>query len=45
MTLACLLMNYEIKPIAERLKPIWIGNTIVPPLKAMVEVRRRKGTV
>jgi hypothetical protein len=42
MILAYLVQNYEIKPIAERPKPIWIGQTIVPPIDAKIEVRRRK---
>jgi hypothetical protein len=42
MIIAYLVQNYEIKPIAERPKPIWIGQTIVPPIDAKLEVRRRK---
>jgi len=42
MILAYLVRNYEIKPIAERPKPLWIGQTIVPPVQATVEIRRRK---
>ncbi|KAK0617305.1 cytochrome P450 [Immersiella caudata] len=42
MILAYLVQTYEIKPIAERPKPIWIGQTIVPPIDAKIEVRRRK---
>ncbi|KAK3316217.1 cytochrome P450 [Apodospora peruviana] len=42
MIMAYLLENYEIKPIVERPKPMWIGETIVPPLDAVVEIRRRK---
>ncbi|KAK3945482.1 cytochrome P450 [Diplogelasinospora grovesii] len=45
MILAYLLQNYDIKPLAERPKPMWIGQTIVPPIQATVELRRRKGTV
>lgn len=45
MILAYLSQNYEFKPLAERPKPQWIGQTIIPPLQAMVEVRRRPGTV
>ncbi|KAK0629045.1 cytochrome P450 [Bombardia bombarda] len=40
--LAYLLQNYDIKPLSERPKPMWIGQTIVPPLQATIEVRRRK---
>ncbi len=45
MILAYLVQNYEIRPLAERPKPLWIGQTIIPPLDVKIEVRRRKGTV
>ena len=45
MVLAYLVNNYEMKPISERPKPQWLGQNIIPPLKAKIEVRRRKGTV
>lgn len=45
MITAYLLTNYEIKPIKDRPKPMWIGNTIIPPIQATIEIRRRKGTV
>jgi len=45
MILAYLAQNYEFKPIVERPKPFWVGQTIIPPVQAMVEVRRREGTV
>jgi hypothetical protein len=45
MILAYLLANYEIKPIVERPKPMWIGQTIIPPMEVTMEVRRRKRTV
>ncbi|EFX05467.1 cytochrome p450 monooxygenase [Grosmannia clavigera kw1407] len=41
MILAYLLANYDVKPLAERPKPRWIGQTIIPPLDAKIEVRRR----
>ncbi|KAK1759619.1 cytochrome P450 [Echria macrotheca] len=44
MILAYLVRNYEIRRIEQRPKPMWIGQTIVPPLEATIEVRRRKGT-
>ncbi|KAK3381511.1 cytochrome P450 [Podospora didyma] len=44
MILAYLLQNYEIKPIAERPKPLWIGQTIIPPVQVNIEIRRRKGS-
>jgi hypothetical protein len=45
MVLAYLLNNYEIKPIPKRPTPQWLGQNIIPPLQAKIEVRRRKGTV
>ncbi|KAK4219876.1 Ent-kaurene oxidase [Rhypophila decipiens] len=45
MILAYLTQNYEIKHIAERPQPMWIGQTIVPPLDVRIEIKRRKGTV
>ena len=45
MILAYLTQNYEIKHLEERPKPMWIGQTIVPPLDAKIEIKRRKGTV
>lgn len=45
MVLAYLLNNYEIRPIPERPKPQWLGQNIIPPLQAKIEVRRRKGTI
>ncbi len=45
MVLAFLFQNYDIKPLAERPKPMWIGQTIIPPLDIKIEVRRRKNTV
>ncbi|KAK4187204.1 Ent-kaurene oxidase [Podospora australis] len=42
ITLAYLLDNYEIKPIKERPKPMWLGATIIPPVDTTIEVRRRR---
>ncbi len=42
MIMAYLPTNYEIKPMAERPKSIWIGQTIIPPVGVEIEVRRRK---
>ncbi|KAH8881357.1 cytochrome P450 [Thozetella sp. PMI_491] len=44
MILAYLLTNYEVKQIPERPQPQWIGQTIIPPLAATMELKRRKGT-
>ncbi len=45
MILSFLLQNYEIKPLAERPKPLWIGQTIIPPLGVKIDIKRRPGTV
>lgn len=45
MVVANLLLNYDLKPISERPKPQWVGVTVVPPMDAKVELRRRKGTL
>jgi hypothetical protein len=45
MILAYLVQNYDIKPLAERPKTMWMGANIIPPVQAKIEVRRRKGTV
>jgi cytochrome P450 len=45
MILAYLVNNYELEPIAERPKPLWIGQTIIPPLQVKIRVKRRQGTL
>ncbi|KAK4149681.1 cytochrome P450 [Chaetomidium leptoderma] len=45
MVLAYLLQNYELKPLPEKPKAMWLGSNIIPPVQAKIEVRRRKGTV
>ncbi|KAL1880592.1 hypothetical protein VTK73DRAFT_5397 [Phialemonium thermophilum] len=42
MILAHLLRHYDLKPLAERPQPQWIGQTIIPPIQATIQVRRRK---
>ncbi|KAH7028160.1 cytochrome P450 [Microdochium trichocladiopsis] len=42
MIFANLLLNYDIKPITERPKTEWLGSVALPPMKATIEVRRRK---
>jgi hypothetical protein len=42
MVLAYMFLNYDIKPIPERPKSQWMGSTIIPPLQACIEIRRRK---
>lgn len=41
MIIAYLLANYDIKPLDEKPKSLWIGQTIIPPLSVKVQVRRR----
>lgn len=43
--LAFLLNNYDIKPLSEKPKCSWLGQTIIPPLDVKIQVRRRKETV
>lgn len=42
MLLAYIIMNYDIEPKAARPANRCVGQTIVPPLKATLSVRRRK---
>ncbi|EPE03241.1 cytochrome p450 [Ophiostoma piceae UAMH 11346] len=42
MIIAYLFANYDIKPLDEKPKSLWIGQTIIPPISAKVQVRRRK---
>jgi hypothetical protein len=42
LVMAYLLLNYDIKLINERPKSQWFGHVIMPPLKAEIEIRRRK---
>jgi hypothetical protein len=44
MIMAYLLENYEIKPLAEKPKSMWVGSNLIPPVQATIEIRRRKGT-
>jgi cytochrome P450 len=41
MILAHLFMNYDVQKIEKRPQPMWIGATIVPPLDATINVRRK----
>ena len=45
MIVVHLLLKYDIKPLAERPKAQWLGSTIIPPLDACIEVRRRADAV
>ena len=37
MVFANLLLNYDIKPIAERPKTEWLGSVALPPMKATIK--------
>lgn len=45
MVIAYLVLNYDIKPLAERPATKWIGMNIIPAVDTRIEVRRRSGTV
>lgn len=45
MALAYMVQNYDFKPLAEKPKSQWVGQTIIPAVQATITVRRRKGTV
>ncbi|KAJ4270525.1 hypothetical protein NW762_002212 [Fusarium torreyae] len=42
LIMAALLLNYDIKMLDQRPKPQWLGATIIPPLDACIEIRRKK---
>jgi len=42
MMLAYILNTYDIEPVPERPKNIWVGSNILPPMAAKVRVRRKK---
>ncbi|KAI5459413.1 cytochrome P450 [Mariannaea sp. PMI_226] len=42
LIMAAILLNYDLKMIDHRPQPQWFGGTIIPPLDACVEIRRRK---
>ena len=45
MLLAYMVINYEVEPLATRPPNTWFGQNNLPPFKAKIRVRRRKGTV
>ena len=45
MLLAYMVMNYEIEPLTTRPPNTWLGQTLMPPAKATIRIRRREGTV
>jgi Cytochrome P450 len=44
LLLAYAVLNYEIEPLAVRPAGHWIAMAILPPMKATIQVRRRKDT-
>lgn len=42
LLLAYIALNYEVEPLPERPAGMWIGETVLPPMKATIRVRRRK---
>ncbi|MCJ1475959.1 hypothetical protein MMC13_004623 [Lambiella insularis] len=42
LMLAYMVLNYDIEPLAERPPGEWLGDTILPPRKAKIWVRRRQ---
>lgn len=45
LIMAYLLENYDMKPLEKRPQPQWLGATIIPPLDACIEIRRKKETI
>ncbi|KAK7408410.1 hypothetical protein QQX98_009395 [Neonectria punicea] len=45
LIMAAILLKYDLKMIPQRPQPQWFGATIIPPLDACVEIRRKPGTV
>jgi len=44
MCLFYLLTHYDVEHIAQRPPNMWIGNSIVPPMKGTIRMRRKAGT-
>ena len=42
LLLAYMALNYDIKPIAVRPPQKWMGDTVLPPMKATISIKRRK---
>ncbi len=42
LLLAYMVLNYDIEPLKERPSGRWVVNNILPPMKATINVRRRK---
>jgi hypothetical protein len=42
LMLAYMLLNYEFQTLPERPASKWIGTSLVPPLRATIQIRRRK---
>ncbi|KAF5675197.1 cytochrome P450 monooxygenase [Fusarium heterosporum] len=37
-----MILNYDFRPLAQRPKTGWFSNIVVPPIKASVQIKRRK---
>ncbi|MCJ1387467.1 hypothetical protein MMC18_000310 [Xylographa bjoerkii] len=44
LALAYIVLNYDIEPIPAREPHLWFVNSIAPPMKATLRVKRRRGT-
>ena len=42
LLLAYIVLNYEVEPLPERPASFWLSETLLPPMKATIRVRRRK---
>ncbi|KAF5025787.1 hypothetical protein F66182_2120 [Fusarium sp. NRRL 66182] len=42
LIMAAFLLNYDIKMLDQRPKPQWLGQTIIPPLDACIQIRRKQ---
>ena len=45
LLIAYMVLNYEVKPLAVRPLNTWLGDTVLPPMRTKVQVRRRKTEV
>ncbi|MCJ1435851.1 hypothetical protein MMC27_005227 [Xylographa pallens] len=44
LALAYIVLNYDVEPIPVREPHLWFVNSIAPPMKATLRIKRRKGT-
>jgi cytochrome P450 len=45
LLIAYMVLNYDVKPLPVRPRNTWLGETVLPPMKATVQIRRRKTEV